>query len=219
MDVDGAEPRTVFVIGFGRRLAAAVIDGLIIGILSWLLATVIGAIAVFSGGFDIGIVKLAADSEPAPINVLVFLSVILVSLIYYVRSWARSGQTLGKMLLGIKVVLASGSPLSLGPAFLRYIGYVISGAVLSLGFVWIEFDRIRQGWHDKIARTIVVWEEEGFSDTDAIKLVPEDPDRGKLLFAVWVIVLIVMPGALLAGLWVLGPAINRSLTDFLTSLK
>ena len=213
------QARMVFVVGFGRRLTAAIVDGLIVIIVTWLLATIIGAIAVFSGVFDVGVYKVAGESDPMPIVWFVALSGILVSLLYYVGYWSKSGQTIGKLSLDLKVISVDGSPVTVGAALLRYLGYIVSGAVLSLGFVWIELDKKRQGWHDKIASTFVVYSEESFSSQGAVDIVADDPDRGKLLFAIWAVLLIVAPGALLAGLWLLGPVINRSLTDFLVNLR
>jgi uncharacterized RDD family membrane protein YckC len=41
-------------------------------------------------------------------------------------------------------------------ALLRYVGLIISIVVLLLGVIWIAFDSRKQGWHDKIAGTVVV---------------------------------------------------------------
>jgi uncharacterized RDD family membrane protein YckC len=38
----------------------------------------------------------------------------------------------------------------------RYVGYIISTIPLCLGFLWVGFDSKKQGWHDKIAGTVVV---------------------------------------------------------------
>ena len=49
-----------------------------------------------------------------------------------------------------------GGPIGFGTAILRLIGYVISGFVLYLGFIWILIDSRHQGFHDKIANTVVI---------------------------------------------------------------
>ena len=54
------------------------------------------------------------------------------------------------------MVKTTGSELTLVDAFLRYIGLIISFAVVFLGVVWVAFDANKQGWHDKIANTYVV---------------------------------------------------------------
>ncbi len=66
------------------------------------------------------------------------------------------GQTIGKMLMGIRVVKLNGEPLQATDAILRYLGTYLNSAVLMLGWLWATWDEDRQGWHDKIAHTIVV---------------------------------------------------------------
>jgi uncharacterized RDD family membrane protein YckC len=81
----------------------------------------------------------------------------LVSIAYFVGFWAWRGQTPGMMLLGLRIARdADGTPPGLGRSILRYIGWVISAFVLFIGFIWIAFDSKKQGWHDKIAGTVVV---------------------------------------------------------------
>jgi uncharacterized RDD family membrane protein YckC len=87
--------------------------------------------------------------------------------IYFIFFWVISGFTPGKALLGLRVVRSDGQRLHLGRAVLRLIGYFIAALPLFLGFVWILFDNRRQGWHDKIARTYVIymWEEKSHALT------------------------------------------------------
>jgi uncharacterized RDD family membrane protein YckC len=81
----------------------------------------------------------------------------LLSIAYYVGFWTWRGQTPGMMLLGLRVARESdGTPPGLARAILRYVGYLVSGFVLFIGFIWIAFDSRKQGWHDKIAGTVVV---------------------------------------------------------------
>jgi uncharacterized RDD family membrane protein YckC len=71
--------------------------------------------------------------------------------------WTGTGQTPGKMAMGIRVVSAqTGDVIGMGEALLRYVGYIISGLALGLGFLWIIWDPKHEGWHDKIASTRVV---------------------------------------------------------------
>jgi len=60
------------------------------------------------------------------------------------------------MALGIKIIRTDGSSISLGRSILRYIGYIIFGFILFIGYLWIAFDPEKQGIHDKIADTYVV---------------------------------------------------------------
>ncbi len=68
----------------------------------------------------------------------------------------RKGQTPGKFALGIRVVKADGTRISDTDAVIRAIGYQVSSIVCGLGFIWAIFDKNKQTWHDKLARTYVV---------------------------------------------------------------
>lgn len=87
---------------------------------------------------------------------LYFFMTAFISMLYFTYFHGTTGQTLGKMIFGLKVVQTTGENMTLGIGFLRWVGYIISTVVLSLGFLWIAFDRKKQGWHDKIAGTVVV---------------------------------------------------------------
>ena len=61
------------------------------------------------------------------------------------------------MLLSLRVVDAkTGNSLSVGQSIVRYIGYFVAGIPFGLGIFWVGFDSKKQGWHDKIAGTVVV---------------------------------------------------------------
>jgi uncharacterized RDD family membrane protein YckC len=81
---------------------------------------------------------------------------LLTSILYDISFWLLSGQTPGKRVLGVRVMRTDGTRLKLGNALRRQIGYWIS-AVFFLGFLWILFDNRRQGFHDKLAGTIVTY--------------------------------------------------------------
>ena len=82
---------------------------------------------------------------------------VVVAIVYVIGMWTLAGgQTVGKMLVGIKVVSTDGSPITIGKAVLRYIGYIVSSLIVCLGFLWVIWDADKQGWHDKIAGTYVV---------------------------------------------------------------
>lgn len=85
------------------------------------------------------------------------LSVPLVFVAYCAGSWALIGRTLGMMLLGLRVVKADGQPAGVWRSVVRALGYWVS-AILMLGFIWIVFDPRRQGFHDKLAGTVVVYD-------------------------------------------------------------
>jgi uncharacterized RDD family membrane protein YckC len=74
-----------------------------------------------------------------------------------VAFWLHRQATPGKMALSMKVVDATtGETLTLGQSVGRYLGYFVSIIPLGLGLVWVAFDPKKQGWHDKLAGTVVV---------------------------------------------------------------
>jgi len=82
---------------------------------------------------------------------------LLLYLVYMPWFWSHGGQTPGMKVFHLRVVReADGGPLGMGAAFIRLVGFWISAAVFYLGFIWILFDARRQGWHDKIAGTVVI---------------------------------------------------------------
>lgn len=193
----------VTVVGFNRRLIAALYDAFLIAFLTFILIFALGFIAIFVDMFR------ATDTDR--IQALMAISALLASLLYFVVSWARSGQTIGMAVTGMKVVRKDGSPLGYGKAILRYIGYVISAVVFALGFLWIGFDRNRQGWHDKIAGTVVTLSDDEFSGQPAT-FTPLDSGESKWVWVVvWFIFALLAPGVLIASaLWLLGPFIGQA---------
>ena len=116
--------------GFWIRFGAALIDGVVISLISLVFSFAPGAGRVFA---------------------------IFMPWLYYWLFTGLWGQTLGKMAVGIKVVNDDGSAPGLGRAALREIpGKILSWIVIFLGFLWIIWDGQKQGWHDKIASTCVV---------------------------------------------------------------
>ena len=122
---------------FGQRLLAYLVDGLIVGVVSYLVQLLFGD----AGGF---------------------LSVILGLAYFVYLEGSPAGQTVGKKLLNIRVVdFQTGGPLGFGKAIIRYFARILSGLggvgiPFGLGYFWMIGDRERQTWHDKLATTAVV---------------------------------------------------------------
>ncbi|MFL3876380.1 RDD family protein [Wolbachia endosymbiont of Trichogramma kaykai] len=76
---------------------------------------------------------------------------------YVAYMWIRFGATPGKLLLGLRVVSAQTfEKLTLKQAIKRFFSFILSTVPLFLGFIWANFDKRCQTWHDKIADTVVV---------------------------------------------------------------
>ena len=93
-----------------------------------------------------------------------FIDIVLLSfiswgganIVYFIGMWAWKGQTLGQMIVNVKVIRIDGKPVDLRTSAIRFIGYLICGLTLGLGFLIIAFDKNKQGLHDKLAETYVI---------------------------------------------------------------
>ena len=148
--------------GFFTRLLAFLVDVFIlVTVASLVTVTITAVLRVF--GVDVqqcARLSTGMNFEFVLCSVAaIALIVINISIIplYFILFWGLSGQTLGKAVLGVRVVRISGKRMGIGTAILRYIGYSVSFIFLGLGFGWILVDDRRQGWHDKIAGTCVVY--------------------------------------------------------------
>ena len=71
--------------------------------------------------------------------------------------WVYRQATPGKVAIGARIVdAATGDKPTTGQLIGRYFAYYVSTIPLLLGFVWVAFDPRKQGWHDKLAGTVVV---------------------------------------------------------------
>jgi uncharacterized RDD family membrane protein YckC len=102
------------------------------------------------------------DLSQGLLTLVLASSFFVVSYAYYVGFWLLVGQTIGKRIMGVRVVRTDGTRLGFVAATVRLLGYLAS-AILFLGFLWVIIDNRRQGWHDKLAGTMVVyaWPEPG----------------------------------------------------------
>jgi uncharacterized RDD family membrane protein YckC len=80
----------------------------------------------------------------------------LITLAYFTGMWAWKQTTIGGIVVGLKVVRIDGRPVRFATALVRALGAVLSVIVFFLGILWIGWDVEKQGWHDKIAGTVVV---------------------------------------------------------------
>lgn len=203
---DSTEVKTVKLVAFGLRAAAFVIDTAFVWVLGMLLGVAVGLVGT--------LLTMYAPDGPAPMDRLIIISGLVFSVAYFLYGWTKSGQTLGKMAVGIKIVGADGQPPSGGKAVLRYLGYILNGILLSIGFLWAAFDRKRQGWHDKIAGTYVIYTDEEFSDVAEVNLEPADEKAPKWVWiVVWVVFLLITPTMLASTVLGLGPYVGQLLVN------
>jgi len=132
--------------GFWIRVVATVLDTLLIMLLTFPLLIAIYGWAYFDlekTGFIAGPADFLLSWVAPSVAVIVF--------------WMYKQATPGKMALSLRIVDAeSGSLPSAGQCVGRYFAYFVSMIPLGLGLLWIAFDKRKQGWHDKLAGTVVV---------------------------------------------------------------
>lgn len=81
----------------------------------------------------------------------------ILPLVITISFWIYKAATPGKMVMGLKIVDAHTlGKASGGKLVLRYIGYYLSLIPFGLGYLWVAWDKRKQGWHDKIAGTLVI---------------------------------------------------------------
>ncbi len=136
--------------GFWRRAIAFLIDKIILFFISITLI-VIGSLIL-----DIGMSLDLESMTTGPFLISYYGTTTLLNMVYFTYFHGSVGQTPGKMILGLRVIQKTGDPMTYGVAFLRWAGYIISGLIFDLGFIWIAFDGRKRGWHDMIAATYVV---------------------------------------------------------------
>ncbi len=139
MDADELE-----YVGFWVRLGAAIIDSVL------LLTVTFPLIYIFYG--EQYFISEALVQGPADILITWVLPAVIVIIF-----WSAKQATPGKMAFGARIVDArTGKPPSTGQQIGRYLGYFVSTIPFLLGYIWVAFDGKKQGWHDKMAGTVVV---------------------------------------------------------------
>jgi len=152
---------SVLVVGFWKRLAAAVIDLAFIVPAALLTTVVVGKIAGVHlparnmKPLDVDMwIDLVLATDPA--LVMGFVLFLAIGMMYLVVFHITLGRTLGMRLLKMKVIDVYGDPPSPARCIARCAGYLAGVATLFLGFLWIGFDSEKRGLQDWIAGTYVI---------------------------------------------------------------
>jgi uncharacterized RDD family membrane protein YckC len=131
--------------GFWRRVAAVLIDGLILSVVT------------VPAGLSMGDVDANGPGGPGGLSPgLVTLSTVVQWLYYALLESSSKQATVGKMALGIRVTDLEGARISFGRATGRYFGKILSGLILGIGFLMAAFTERKQALHDLLAGTLVV---------------------------------------------------------------
>lgn len=129
--------------GFWIRLGASIIDNIIIMVALVPIGMLMGWNSMYSS-------EMTSTAD--------WLWQILMAA-FCVFCWLKFAGTPGKRLLRLKVLdERTGENVTVGQGIIRYIGYFPAILVLFIGLIWVAFDPKKQGWHDKMAKTVVVRE-------------------------------------------------------------
>ena len=131
-------------VGYWKRLLASFIDTILIMLITWpILFFLYGEEYFTSTQFVHGFWDVILSYVFPAVAVIAF--------------WRYKAATPGKMIFGARIVDAgTGNEASTGQLIGRYFAYIPSTLAIGLGFLWIAWDPRKQGWHDKLARTVVV---------------------------------------------------------------
>jgi uncharacterized RDD family membrane protein YckC len=131
--------------GFGLRYGA------------WMFDFLITLIAIMTFTFVVTAVSRRSVVGSNRDLVMVMGLTVLLFVLNFVVLAGREGQSAGMRILGIRIARIDGRPFTTKDAAVRHlVGYPLSVAAFFLGFLWMLWDPRQQGWHDKLARTIVV---------------------------------------------------------------
>jgi uncharacterized RDD family membrane protein YckC len=145
--------------GFVTRLFAYAIDIVVLAI----IISLGGWIAVL---IDSVFERFGLDLNAEISTLYVFLIPWILGF-YFISFWTLTGRTVGKSVMGLKVVLVDGNPPSFGRSTIRFFGYGVSAIVFWLGYFWVLIDSDRQAWHDHMAKTWVVYDYERHKQGEA----------------------------------------------------
>ena len=140
--------------GFFRRAYALSIDLFVIALLS----AIMGAMAYV--GYKVGLSahgQVISGDNAAALFAILTLGWLGLIAAYFIVMHGLGGQTIGKMLLGLRVVGDDRQPPSFRQAALRWLA-AVGFAPIGLGFLWVLWQSEKRGWHDFVARTWVVRE-------------------------------------------------------------
>ena len=122
-----------------RRLGAIVYDALLVGALLF-LAT-------------IPFVAVRGGEAVAPHTSAYQFTILVVSYVFFVGFWCKSGSTLGMLAWGLRVEADSRRLPTLTEASIRFFAAIVSWLAFGLGFLWQLWDKDRLAWHDRISGT------------------------------------------------------------------
>ncbi len=156
------KPLTGQYAGFMSRATGLIIDLIIATVVNMVVYWVVAALVdQFTGlrvyncpslhSFNLKIITCIGASAGVSMFVAFF------PMVYIIFLWILVGQTIGDYVGGVRVVRLNGKRIHLLTALIRLAGYFLCFVSFGLGFLWVLLDDRRQGWHDKLAKTVVIY--------------------------------------------------------------
>jgi uncharacterized RDD family membrane protein YckC len=142
--------------GFWIRFLARVIDVVILAVVGMIirlpLMVMFGLSARESGAAGVAI--LPAAIALGGVLTLINIAIAVAYEVYFVST---KGGTVGKLILGLKIIRADGGPVSVGLATARYFSQWISAIILMIGYIMAGLDIEKRSLHDRICNTRVIY--------------------------------------------------------------
>lgn len=139
--------------GFWIRFLARIVDGLIIGLVNFVVTMPLG---IASFGFLTGTPDLSDIASMVGMILLATTIKVAIAGVYEITLTTMKGATLGKMALGLKVVRPDGSGISAGRSAGRFFGTWLSGVIFCIGYIIAGFDDEKRSLHDRLCDTRVI---------------------------------------------------------------
>lgn len=151
-------------VGFWMRVVAGLIDIVILVLIAGLLLYWAYGSSYFTSLLDAYLAALlggptaAAASRPMFVGLADVMINVVFPILLFLVFWRFGGATPGKMLISAKIVDAKtlGDPVA-WQLLVRFLVLVVSVIPLGIVLIWVAFDRRKQGLHDKLARTVVIY--------------------------------------------------------------
>lgn len=151
-----AQQTSIRYASFGKRLLSYLVDFGILFVIGMTIQATLGQ-NPFETFMNVQTAEELQQLQATTGSSIPTLLTLAVGLTYFLVFWVNyEGATPGKRLMAIKITTDDDSKLTYPIAFIRYIGTFISAAPFGLGYFWVIWDKRKQAWHDKIAKTIVV---------------------------------------------------------------
>mgnify|MGYP003530259842 FL=1 len=131
-------PQQIVYAGFMKRFVANLIDFILVALSGWAIGLIFG-VNIFNESWGVK-----------------WFNNILTMIYFIVMEAGKNNATLGKQIVGIKVVTTNGEPITLQDSLVRNLCKILSAALLMIGFIMVAFSVKKQGLHDMIAGTLVI---------------------------------------------------------------